>query len=432
MAQVSLTASLAYDVANRRTVLTLPNGIVVTYQYDEASHLIGQTYIGPAGVLGDLTYQYDTNGNRTATGGSFARSLIPSAIGSSAYDQANQQVDFGETTQTFDPNGNLSTQTDASGTITYTWDTRNRLVGLSGPSVSASFGYDALGRRIQKVINGVATTYQYDGLDVIRESGGGGDASYLRTLAVDEALARTDATGSTAYLSDVLGTTLALADFTGSPVTTYTFAPFGEVSIAGLASPNPFQYTGRENDLPGLYYYRARYHDPIRSRFVSNDPIGIAGGLNPYRYAGNNPVRYSDALGLAPCDDCPSGEWSSFSYPGSAMSAFFGGGGTIARTIYWCKDNDLVCEGSMLCFGGGLIVAAGIGFDFGGFPKFAAGVQNVHSIQDFKTFSSGFYMAGGPVSALMTNQGVNQGVAKSVGAGIAYVSCITFSLICNK
>ncbi len=43
---------------------------------------------------------------------------------------------------TFDANGNLLTQTDASGTTTYTWDARNRLVGISGPTVTATFSYD--------------------------------------------------------------------------------------------------------------------------------------------------------------------------------------------------------------------------------------------------------------------------------------------------
>jgi hypothetical protein len=46
-------------------------------------------------VLGDLTYEYDSNGNRAKTGGSFARTGIPSAISSTAYDAANEQKTFG-------------------------------------------------------------------------------------------------------------------------------------------------------------------------------------------------------------------------------------------------------------------------------------------------------------------------------------------------
>jgi RHS repeat-associated protein len=298
VAQAPQAAGLTYDAANRRTALALPNGIVITYSYDDASRLIGQVYTGPGGLLGDLTYTYDAAGNRIATGGSWARSLLPASVLSSNYDQANEQLQFGNVTQTFDANGNLLTQTGASGTTTYTWDAKNRLTAIGGPVVNASFAYDAFGRRNSKMINGVATTFQYDGLDIVRDSGADGEAAYLRTLALDGALARTDASSTLVYLLDILGSTLALADSGGAVVTEYTYAPFGQTSVSGLPSPNPFQFTGRENDGSGLYHYRARYYDPIRNRFISEDPIGLAGGINLRAYLGNNPLRRVDPLGL--------------------------------------------------------------------------------------------------------------------------------------
>jgi RHS repeat-associated protein len=265
------TATLAYDAADRRTTLTLPNGVTTTYTYDAASRLIRQTYTGPTGPLGDLTYTHDPNGNRLATGGSWARTGIPAGVPTSSYDAANQQLAFGQITQTFDPNGNLLTQTDAIGTTTYTWDARNRLVGISGPSVTASFAYDALSRRISKTVNAATTTFHYDGVDLVQEVGSGGDASYFRTLRIDEALARTDPTGTVTYLSDSLGSTLALTDALGSTATEYTYEPFGETTGSGSPSPNAFQFTGRENDGTGLYYYRARYYNPAMARFLSED-----------------------------------------------------------------------------------------------------------------------------------------------------------------
>jgi RHS repeat-associated protein len=58
-------------------------------------------------------------------------------------------------------------------------------------------------------------------------------------------------------------------------------------------------FTGREWDPEtGLYYYRARYYDPKIGRFVSEDPIGLGGGVNFYGYVANNPVRSRDPLGL--------------------------------------------------------------------------------------------------------------------------------------
>jgi len=64
-----------------------------------------------------------------------------------------------------------------------------------------------------------------------------------------------------------------------------------------------FRFTAREFDQEtGLYYYRARYYDPKLGRFLSEDPIGIAGGLNLYAYAGNDPVNGRDPFGLDWCD----------------------------------------------------------------------------------------------------------------------------------
>ena len=69
--------------------------------------------------------------------------------------------------------------------------------------------------------------------------------------------------------------------------------------ITGAANTNSFQYTGRENDLTGLYYYRYRYYSPMLQRFISEDPIGFSSGdTNLYAYVGNNPINLSDPLGL--------------------------------------------------------------------------------------------------------------------------------------
>ncbi len=289
--------TLDYDAANRRTLLTLPNGVSTQYVYDLGSRLTALVYRNALGQVGDLQYTYDAGGNRIAMGGSFARTLLPEAVPSATYDAANRQLAFGAQAMTFDDNGNLLTQTDASGTTTYTWDARNRLTGLSGPAVAASFAYDAVGRRAVKTISGNDTGFQYDGLDIAQESGGTGPVSYIRSLSIDEALVRTDSTGSAYYLADALGSSIALADGTGATPTSYTYAQFGGTTVSG-ASANPFQFTGRENDGTGLYYYRARYYDPVRSRFLREDPLGFAGGSNYFAYVGNNPTRFTDPAGL--------------------------------------------------------------------------------------------------------------------------------------
>jgi RHS repeat-associated protein len=50
----------------------------------------------------------------------------------------------------------------------------------------------------------------------------------------------------------------------------------------------------------GLEYRRNRYYDPQQGRFTQEDPIGLAGGLNLYGFAGGDPVNFSDPFGLCP------------------------------------------------------------------------------------------------------------------------------------
>jgi RHS repeat-associated protein len=106
--------------------------------------------------------------------------------------------------------------------------------------------------------------------------------------------------GST-LLADGLGSALALTDPSGAVQTQYTYDAFGKTTSSGSVSSNTSQYTGRDNDNTGLYYYRARYYSPALQRFISEDPIGFAGGdANLYAYVANNPVNFSDPLGTNP------------------------------------------------------------------------------------------------------------------------------------
>jgi RHS repeat-associated protein len=61
-------------------------------------------------------------------------------------------------------------------------------------------------------------------------------------------------------------------------------------------------------DNSGMLYRRNRYYDPSTGRFTQEDPIGLAGGLNVYGFAGGDPVNFSDPFGLCPPKDntpCP-------------------------------------------------------------------------------------------------------------------------------
>jgi RHS repeat-associated protein len=288
--QGSSGVTFNYDADNRRTTLTLPDGITVGYGYDAASELTSLSYSSGGNVLGDLSYTYDAAGRVTATGGSFARTNVPAALTGISYNPNNALTHIGGMTPTYDANGNLLND----GVNNYQWNARNQLASING-TVTANFKYDPFGRRVEKTVSGAPTGYLYDGLNIIQELASGTPKVKLLTgLGVDQIFARTDSTGVSSLLPGTVNSTLALADASGTIQTNYTYDPFGSTT-ADTNAPNVYQYTGRENDGTGLYYYRARYYNPKLGRFISEDPLG---GANSYLYAGNNPVSFDDPLGL--------------------------------------------------------------------------------------------------------------------------------------
>ena len=87
----------------------------------------------------------------------------------------------------------------------------------------------------------------------------------------------------------------------GDIVSSATYDSFGNAT--GNLSTR-YQYTGREKDeTTGLMYYRNRWYDSNLGRFISEDPIGLSGGINQFGYVGGNPVGFTDPSGLFPVND---------------------------------------------------------------------------------------------------------------------------------
>jgi RHS repeat-associated protein len=310
------STSYAYDAAGRLTVKTLPNGITQTHAYDNASRLTAITYAQPdASVIETIAYTYDANGRRTSKS-SASNSTAQETGFTATYDDADRMtaVTLKGTgaggadqacTLAYDNNGNLATKTCGASVTSYTWDAQDRLMNISGPGVTASFGYDALGRRTTRTVNGTTTTYVYDGAQAIGETRGGIDTVLLTGLQIDEVIGRYSGSGNRLMLTDALGSVIAEARDDRSIATRREYTPFGQGTATGEASANDSQYTARENDGTGLYFYRARYFDAQLKRFVSQDPVGLGGGINQSAFVDGDPVSMVDPFGLFGWADMP-------------------------------------------------------------------------------------------------------------------------------
>jgi RHS repeat-associated protein len=165
---------------------------------------------------------------------------------------------------------------------------------------------------VRKSTASATNRYLWEGDDLLAQLDTLGNlvAGYTYYQGIDNVateLRRDRADSSYYYLGDYSRNVLALLAHTAAGNTIdnqYRYEPFGGVQGTNPSSvPNAMQFAGREYDAETqLYYDRARYVDPALGRFVSEDPIGLAGGMNLYAFVGNDPVNGWDPTGTK-CSD---------------------------------------------------------------------------------------------------------------------------------
>lgn len=328
-----------YDAMSRLTQQKAPNGVKTNYQYDGMDRLSRLLDSKGAATIADRQYQYnpanqitqvsepaitrnfsyDTLDRLVTT--SYSSSSQPNenyvydSVGNRAsshlsasysYQSFNRLSNTNSANYSYDANGNLISKSEAAGTTFYSWDFENRLKQVTLPNGNTvAYKYDALGRRIQRVPGaGVSTNFIYDGQDVIKDiNSDGSTVDYLNGPGIDNKLRLIDSrlsTGPLYFLQDHLGSTSKLTNSAGAVVEQSSSDSFGKTANSSLTR---YSYTGRERDPDtGLMYYRARWYDPQTGRFISEDPIGLAGGINQYAYVGNNPQNATDPSGLYEID----------------------------------------------------------------------------------------------------------------------------------
>ena len=104
-----------------------------------------------------------------------------------------------------------------------------------------------------------------------------------------------------------MGTVRDVLDASGAIANQLTYDTYGRIlSQSNPAFGDRFAFTGREwDEAAQLYYYRARFYDPVNGRFLSQDPIRFAAGdTNLYRYVSNNPLDFTDPSGNVAMTEC--------------------------------------------------------------------------------------------------------------------------------
>jgi YD repeat-containing protein len=241
-----------YDKNGMRDTM-IDNDGVHAYAYDAIYQIVQATHPTVQNPLEQFTY--DSMGNR----------LTDLTHSNYRYNEVNHLLEDDSATYAYDLDGNMTAKIEkiTGDTTVYTYDIENKLVQVQKPGLVARYGYDAMGRRMGKTVNGVSTHYRYDREDLILQMNGSDSivANYTFGPGIDNPLTMNRGGQNYYYVKDGLGSVTALTDNNGTVVHEYHYAVFGKLlAETGDSVESFFLYTGRELDREaGLYFYRARY-----------------------------------------------------------------------------------------------------------------------------------------------------------------------------
>jgi RHS repeat-associated protein len=336
-------ALFTYDAQGLEIQRTLASGVHTRWQRDQLGRLVEQrtrTLFGHQERLkryewqvndqlaqvqdseyGTTTFTYDAIGNLATTtfGDAILEGRWPDTVGNLFRTQARLDTQYSAGGRllasqnghyTYDQAGNLSTRiTTNKQEWQYQWNAQGHLTEVIRPDGTiVSFQYDALGRRIAKTHRGTTTHWLWDGNNPLHEwttqKEEADSASQVITWLFQDnsyvPMARLQGENFCDIITDQLGTPFALRGNKGQPLWDAEITSYGQLRYSkGDPALCPFRYQGQYEDAEtGLYYNGLRYFSPTDGIYISQDPIGLRGGMKPYAYVGN-PNFWVDPLGLA-------------------------------------------------------------------------------------------------------------------------------------
>ena len=322
-------AAYTYTYDNNGNVTAISQGTKsAAYTYDALNQL---TRINDGFTNKTTTYTYDNAGNileRKEYAYTTGTLGTPTATFAYEYDSEwkDKLVSYNGETISYDEIGNPVSYRG----YTMAWQGK-RLESLSGDGLTASYTYDEQGIRSGKTINGVTTSFSYNGSLLMAQVAP--EKSLLFSYDANGQAVSVNYNGTEYYYlrngqNDIVG----LMDESGVRVVEYIYDAWGKlISTTGtlattLGADNPFRYRGYYYDTEtGLYYLTTRYYDPEVCRFISADVYmstgqGVIGG-NMWAYCLNNPVAMVDSNGQET-------NWNTLLKTCTRIS--------LARAAYWC------------------------------------------------------------------------------------------------
>lgn len=272
-----------------------PNG-TTRFDYDQLRRVIGMTNTG-AGI--SQTFDYNPRGDRTDPG--------------FEYDTIGRLVKGAGFMYEFDDAGRVARreETATGDAVEFLFDGDDNLIranvfssGSTTPDHVVTYGYDALGRRIFRDVDGTRTFFIHDFTDVVLEidESGAAEAFYLHEPAMDRPIAMYRDNEVYACIQDGMGSIRGLVRLSDrSLVWTREYGAFGTIVDQTGTLPFRYGFHAREHDpLTGLIHFRAREFDPAIGRFISTDPEKFTSFAGTYTFPGNDPVNRHDPTGAGP------------------------------------------------------------------------------------------------------------------------------------
>lgn len=316
-----------YDLADRLIRRSWPNGVVQTNTFDEAGRItaLSHTVAGdsPSTIKVALAYAYDKNGNKTGSSekGTLAWAQPSLTDEAARYTASGRLIDRGieitnqlsRITYAYDPSGKMTNATGSgqSWSLTYEEDNRTTSIhwdsGITAKQIDNR--YDALGRRISRTVDGVTTGYVLSlvgGMErVLCDLDQNASVTNWYVHGPDLCYRVNSANDLVCYHADAMANIISVTGTNGTNLIQYAYTPYGRSlgssNWQSSISDQPFTFVGIQGvmeELPTVFFMRARYYSAEAGVFLSTDPVKkIGSGWRPVAY---EYVRCSPSQGIDP------------------------------------------------------------------------------------------------------------------------------------